>query len=193
MSRRRTGRHATPNCTACGVRENTIVIQRAQLAELRRDLAAVRAAARQVAEQAVQNLHGLFTLPLAEQAAERFEQTGFDLDAPQRIRDYALVFMAECAGLELHQRVNVAYAPSGNDGPIGVGGMVVDVRLDRDGEPVLLVRLDDRTATSTLVAAGYDLAEVETDGPLAGQLLIIVPFPTQSRAIADGGWIEATS
>jgi hypothetical protein len=149
--------------------------------------------ARQVAEQAVQNLHGLFTLPLAEQAAQQLEQLDRDLDAPQRIRDHALVFMAECAGLELNQRVNVAYTPSGSTTPVGAAGKVVDARLDRDGEPVLLVRLDDRAETSTLVAAGYDLAEIETDGVLAGQLLLAVPFPTRTRPIDDGGWIEATS
>ncbi|MEU4390184.1 hypothetical protein [Kribbella sp. NPDC023855] len=198
MSRRRSRRHVAPGCTACGVRDNTIEVQRVLLVALRRRVGELHAVVEQaearrdrLAQDTVQTLHDLFTLPLAEYAAEHFEQLGGDPDEPQRRRDYALALMAECAGLELNQRVVIAYTPDGADGPVTVPGRVRDARLDADGEPVLLVALDNRSDTATLVAAGYDLAPAEPTGVLAGLLLLAVPFPARSRRIADGGWIEA--
>jgi len=186
-------RQAATACEACAVRDNTIGIQRAQLTELRRQLAETGARQHRLAEQAVHNLHGLFTVHLAEYTADHFEQLGGDADAPQRIRDYALTFMAECAGLELNQHVTVAYQPDGTGEPVTVPGQVRDVRLSSRGEPVLLVAMYNRGDTVKLVNAGYELAAVEQTGVLAGLLLIVVPFPNHNRRISEGGWIEATS
>ncbi|TWD81650.1 hypothetical protein FB561_2770 [Kribbella amoyensis] len=192
------GRSGAGDCAACAVRDNTIAIQRAQLTELRYSLSREHAAHQQLAAgrdamawDAVSNLYALFTLHLIEHAAQHDPEYVGEL--PNRVRDFALMFMADCAGLHLNSRVAISHQAGDDAAPVRLVGRVRDVRLDRDGEPVLLVAMDNGGDTEKLVAGGYDLAVVEPSGVLAGLLMVVVPFPARRASIGDGGWIEATS
>jgi hypothetical protein len=173
-------RRGAGNCEACGVRDNTIAVQRSQLNGLRRqvtqlqaDLASTAERHQRFVEDAVRNVHALYTLP---QADRRWE---------------ALRFMAEALGLRPKDRVLVSYTPDRVGTPVAIPGEIYGVDTDRHGDPVLLVALDNRGDTAKLVKAGYDLADHVTFAFLERLLLIVVPFPPARRSIADGGWIEA--
>lgn len=181
-------RAATEMCAACGTRDNTIAEQRAALVQLRTELAEVRA-------DAVSNLHALFMLPLLEDTVERGDQLGADARKPGWVREYALSFMAECAGFETGTRVLVAASRPGQLDQPRLPGTVREVWLDADGEPTLFVAMDNSSDTARLLAEGYDAPDVDLPGLFddCGPLLVPVPFPTSVRSIDAGGWIEATS
>ncbi|WP_433019966.1 hypothetical protein [Kribbella sp. CA-294648] len=179
-------RAATEACAACRTRDNTIAEQRAALVQLREELAEVRA-------DAVSNLHNMFTLPLVEELAARGDQLGVDERHPDWVREYALSFMAECAGFEVGTRVLVAATRPGHSDRSRLPGTVREVWLDSDGEPTLFVAMDNPRDAARLLAESYD----GPDGALASlhdaSVLVPVPFPTTVRSIDAGGWIEAMS
>jgi hypothetical protein len=176
-------------CAACGTRDDTIEQQRTALDRLRTELAEVRA-------DAVSNLHALFTLPLTEQLAARGDQLGVDAHKPEWVREYALSFMAECAGFEPGTRVLVAATRPGHPDRPRLPGTVREVWLDNDGEPTLFVAMDNPIDTARLLSDSSDGPDEELTAKVSGSeppVLIPVGFPTTVRSIDAGGWIEATS
>jgi hypothetical protein len=182
-------RPAVTCCAACATRDATIAEQRAALVQLRDELAEVRA-------DAVSNLHAMFTLPLIEEVAARGGQLGVSDSTPDWVREYALSFMAECAGFEPGSRVLVAASRPGRPDRRRLPGTVREVWIDAHDEPTLFVAMDNPTDTAQLLTDSWDGPDEELTAIVGGcqsPVLIPIAFPKAARSIDAGGWIEATS